>query len=80
MRAQINGILCGDDIVTYDGKEYRRLFVFSNDDCGLYKVAVPSNFKLDDLREYQGNACSVLAELRTFDGRNRLKLISIDFA
>lgn len=79
MHAQINGILCGDDVVTYDGKNYRRLYVFSNDDCGLYKVAVPTNLKLDDLREYQGRVCSVLADLRTYEGRNRLKLISIEF-
>lgn len=80
MRAQINGILCGDDVVTYDGKNYRRLFVFSNDDRGLYKVAVPSTYKLDDLSEYQGKPCFVLAELRTFEGRNRLRLESIEFA
>lgn len=79
MRAQINGIFCGDDSVSYEGKNYRRLFVFSKDDHGLYKVAVPSNLKIDDLIEYEGRPCSVLAELRTFEGRNRLRLISIDF-
>lgn len=79
MHVQINGILCGDNDVNYDGKQYRRLFVFSKDDLGLYKVAVPSNLKLDDLIEYEGRPCSVLADMRTFDGRNRFKLISIDF-
>lgn len=79
MRAQINGILCGDDVVIYDGKSYRRLFVFSNDDSGLYKVAVPPTIELDDLSDYQGKPCIVLADLRTFEGRNRLRLVSIEF-
>ena len=79
MRVQINGIFCGDYDVTYDGKNYRHLLVFSKDDHGLYKLSVPSNLILDDLMEYEGRPCSVLAELRTFEGRNRFKLISIEF-
>lgn len=80
MRAEINGILCGDDVVTYDGKNYRRLYVFSKDDRGLYKVAVPSTSEMGDLSEYLGKECFVLADLRTFEGRNRLRLENIEFA
>ena len=74
MRAQINGIFCGDDTVT------GRFYVFSLDDSGLYKVAVPASYSIDNMADYVGQRCNVIAELRTFDGRNRLKLVSIEFA
>lgn len=80
MRAQINGVFCGDDTVTYEGKQYRRFYVFSLDDSGLYKIAVPASYSIDNMADYVGQRCSIVAELRTFDGRNRLKLISIEFA
>lgn len=75
-----NALLCDVVDFTRDNKTFYGCIVYNRDDRQLYYCSLPQNVSIDKIIDLISNMVVCNAEMKTYDGKNKFKLTSIQAA